>query len=114
MCGVLLCLWNRPEHTKAVVLPELVELARDEGSTVRLAAFDTIINLLEMFDSGELHYSFITSHLFTSGLSSSPYRILFCDCCSIFLLLSSKFVTVPVVKSAIQIELCKDTDVALR
>ncbi|XP_063078615.1 serine/threonine-protein phosphatase 4 regulatory subunit 4 isoform X5 [Engraulis encrasicolus] len=39
------------EHTKAVILPELVELARDEGSTVRLAAFDTIINLLEMFDS---------------------------------------------------------------
>ena len=36
-----------------MVLPELVELARDEGSTVRLAAFDTIINLLEMFDSGE-------------------------------------------------------------
>ncbi|XP_053469855.1 serine/threonine-protein phosphatase 4 regulatory subunit 4 isoform X3 [Ictalurus furcatus] len=42
-----------PEHTKAVVLPELVELARDEGSTVRLAAFDTIINLLEMFDSDD-------------------------------------------------------------
>ncbi|KAG9336566.1 hypothetical protein JZ751_002913, partial [Albula glossodonta] len=40
------------EHTKAVVLPELVELARDEGSTVRLAAFDTIVNLLEMFDNG--------------------------------------------------------------
>uniref|UniRef100_A0A8B9HH79 Protein phosphatase 4 regulatory subunit 4 n=1 Tax=Astyanax mexicanus TaxID=7994 RepID=A0A8B9HH79_ASTMX len=39
------------DHTKAVVLPELVELARDEGSTVRLAAFDTIINLLEMFDT---------------------------------------------------------------
>ncbi|MCJ8744013.1 hypothetical protein PDJAM_G00101280 [Pangasius djambal] len=42
-----------PEHTKAVVLPELVELARDEGSTVRLAAFDTIINLLEMFDNDD-------------------------------------------------------------
>uniref|UniRef100_A0A3B1JFZ5 Protein phosphatase 4 regulatory subunit 4 n=1 Tax=Astyanax mexicanus TaxID=7994 RepID=A0A3B1JFZ5_ASTMX len=41
------------DHTKAVVLPELVELARDEGSTVRLAAFDTIINLLEMFDSDD-------------------------------------------------------------
>uniref|UniRef100_A0A8C7Q345 Serine/threonine-protein phosphatase 4 regulatory subunit 4 n=1 Tax=Oncorhynchus mykiss TaxID=8022 RepID=A0A8C7Q345_ONCMY len=39
------------DHTKAAVLPELVELARDEGSTVRLAAFDTIINLLEMFDT---------------------------------------------------------------
>ncbi|XP_036397786.1 serine/threonine-protein phosphatase 4 regulatory subunit 4 isoform X2 [Megalops cyprinoides] len=41
------------DHTKAVVLPELVELARDEGSTVRLAAFDTIVNLLEMFDSDD-------------------------------------------------------------
>uniref|UniRef100_A0A4W4FJ84 Protein phosphatase 4, regulatory subunit 4 n=1 Tax=Electrophorus electricus TaxID=8005 RepID=A0A4W4FJ84_ELEEL len=39
------------DHTKVVVLPELVELAQDEGSTVRLAAFDTIINLLEMFDT---------------------------------------------------------------
>uniref|UniRef100_A0A4W4FLF2 Protein phosphatase 4, regulatory subunit 4 n=1 Tax=Electrophorus electricus TaxID=8005 RepID=A0A4W4FLF2_ELEEL len=41
------------DHTKVVVLPELVELAQDEGSTVRLAAFDTIINLLEMFDSDD-------------------------------------------------------------
>ncbi|KAJ8341389.1 hypothetical protein SKAU_G00336800 [Synaphobranchus kaupii] len=41
------------DHTKAVVLPELVELARDEGSTVRLAAFDTIVNLLEMFDNDD-------------------------------------------------------------
>jgi len=39
------------------VLPELVELAQDEASTVRLAAFDTIINLLEMFDSGKPLYS---------------------------------------------------------
>uniref|UniRef100_A0A8C2BQ72 Serine/threonine-protein phosphatase 4 regulatory subunit 4-like n=1 Tax=Cyprinus carpio TaxID=7962 RepID=A0A8C2BQ72_CYPCA len=39
------------DHTKVEVLPELVELAQDEASTVRLAAFDTIINLLEMFDS---------------------------------------------------------------
>uniref|UniRef100_A0AAY4D8L1 Phosphatase PP2A regulatory subunit A/Splicing factor 3B subunit 1-like HEAT repeat domain-containing protein n=1 Tax=Denticeps clupeoides TaxID=299321 RepID=A0AAY4D8L1_9TELE len=39
------------EHIKAAVLPELVELAQDEGNTVRLAAFDTIINLLEMFDN---------------------------------------------------------------
>lgn len=55
-----MCLRLRPEHTKAVVLPELVELARDEGSGVRLAAFDTIINLLEMFDSGELHSTPLT------------------------------------------------------
>lgn len=38
-----------------MILPELVELARDEGSSVRLAAFDTIVNLLEMFDNGEYY-----------------------------------------------------------
>ncbi|XP_053331653.1 serine/threonine-protein phosphatase 4 regulatory subunit 4 isoform X2 [Spea bombifrons] len=38
------------ELTKSVVLPELVELARDEGSSVRLAAFETLVNLLVMFD----------------------------------------------------------------
>jgi len=47
----------RLDHTKVEVLPELVELAQDEASTVRLAAFDTIINLLEMFDSGKPLYS---------------------------------------------------------
>jgi len=36
-----------------VVLPELVELARDEGSSVRLAAFETLVNLLDMFDAGK-------------------------------------------------------------
>ncbi|KAI7799811.1 serine/threonine-protein phosphatase 4 regulatory subunit 4 isoform X1 [Triplophysa rosa] len=41
------------DNTKAEVLPELVELAQDEASTVRLAAFDTIINLIEMFDSDD-------------------------------------------------------------
>lgn len=44
----------RTELTKNVVLPELVELARDEGSSVRLAAFETLVNLLEMFDAGKL------------------------------------------------------------
>ncbi|KAM4632844.1 serine/threonine-protein phosphatase 4 regulatory subunit 4 [Polymixia lowei] len=41
------------EHTKAEVLPELLELAGDEESSVRLAALDTIINLMEMIDSGD-------------------------------------------------------------
>ncbi|XP_021129360.2 serine/threonine-protein phosphatase 4 regulatory subunit 4 isoform X2 [Anas platyrhynchos] len=41
------------ELTKTVVLPELVELARDEGSSVRLAAFETIVNLLDMFDADD-------------------------------------------------------------
>ncbi|XP_068942109.1 serine/threonine-protein phosphatase 4 regulatory subunit 4 isoform X2 [Petaurus breviceps papuanus] len=41
------------ELTKSVVLPELIELARDESSSVRLAAFETLVNLLEMFDADD-------------------------------------------------------------
>ncbi|KAL6095417.1 ppp4r4 [Pungitius sinensis] len=41
------------EHTRIELLPELVELARDEESSVRLAAFDTIINLMEMIDGDD-------------------------------------------------------------
>lgn len=43
----------RVDDTRTELLPELVELADDEESGVRLAAFDTIINLMEMMDSGE-------------------------------------------------------------
>ncbi|KAM4664271.1 LOW QUALITY PROTEIN: serine/threonine-protein phosphatase 4 regulatory subunit 4 [Discoglossus pictus] len=38
------------ELTKSAVLPELVELARDEESSVRLAAFETMVSLLVIFD----------------------------------------------------------------
>ncbi|XP_057269330.1 serine/threonine-protein phosphatase 4 regulatory subunit 4 isoform X7 [Pezoporus wallicus] len=41
------------ELTKTVVLPELVELARDESSSVHLAAFETLVNLLDMFDADD-------------------------------------------------------------
>ncbi|XP_018542327.1 serine/threonine-protein phosphatase 4 regulatory subunit 4 isoform X1 [Lates calcarifer] len=41
------------DDTRTELLPELVELARDEESSVRLAAFDTIINLMEMIDSDD-------------------------------------------------------------
>lgn len=43
------------EDTRAELLPELVELAEDEESSVRLAAFDTIINLMDMMDGGGSH-----------------------------------------------------------
>ncbi|KAK2541189.1 Ppp4r4 [Columba guinea] len=62
------------ELTKTVVLPELVELARDESSSVRLAAFETLVNLLEMFDAGiftpEQHLRFLEFYkkLSTLGL----------------------------------------------
>lgn len=47
------CRSLRVDDTRTQLLPELVELAEDEESSVRLAAFDTIINLMEMMDSGE-------------------------------------------------------------
>uniref|UniRef100_A0A8C3JQU7 Protein phosphatase 4 regulatory subunit 4 n=1 Tax=Calidris pygmaea TaxID=425635 RepID=A0A8C3JQU7_9CHAR len=62
------------ELTKTVVLPELVELARDESSSVRLAAFETLVNLLDMFDAGiftpEQHLRFLEFYkkLSTLGL----------------------------------------------
>ncbi|KAF7231137.1 serine/threonine-protein phosphatase 4 regulatory subunit 4 [Nothobranchius furzeri] len=39
------------DDTRTKVLPELAELAGDEESSVRVAAFDSIINLMEMLDS---------------------------------------------------------------
>uniref|UniRef100_A0A673AG79 Protein phosphatase 4, regulatory subunit 4 n=1 Tax=Sphaeramia orbicularis TaxID=375764 RepID=A0A673AG79_9TELE len=44
---------NIARATGTELLPELVELAGDEESSVRLAAFDTIINLMEMIDSDD-------------------------------------------------------------
>ena len=35
-----------------MVLPELIELSRDESGSVRLAAFETLVNMLDMFDTG--------------------------------------------------------------
>ncbi|XP_029352887.1 serine/threonine-protein phosphatase 4 regulatory subunit 4 isoform X7 [Echeneis naucrates] len=41
------------DDTRMELLPELLELAEDEERSVRLAAFDTIINLLEMINSDD-------------------------------------------------------------
>lgn len=35
------------------LLPELTKLSEDEESVVRLAAFDTLINLMEIMERGE-------------------------------------------------------------
>lgn len=48
-----MCLLFRVEDIRVELLPHLLELAADEESSVRLAAFDTIINLMEMMNSGE-------------------------------------------------------------
>ncbi|KAM6201277.1 LOW QUALITY PROTEIN: serine/threonine-protein phosphatase 4 regulatory subunit 4 [Rhynchocyon petersi] len=41
------------ELTKSMVLPDLIELSRDENSSVRLAAFETLVNLLDIFDTDD-------------------------------------------------------------
>lgn len=54
----------RVDDTRTELLPELVELTEDEESSVRLAAFDTIINLMEIMDSGESSVSrLISAHV---------------------------------------------------
>lgn len=35
------------------LLPELLKLTQDEENAVRLAAFDTIVDVMELMDSGE-------------------------------------------------------------
>lgn len=42
------------ETTKAVILPELLELADDEESDVRIMGLDTFVNILSLLDDGEL------------------------------------------------------------
>lgn len=57
----------RTELTKSVVLPELIELSRDESGSVRLAAFETLVNMLDMFDTGKSACAdiFISERLFS-------------------------------------------------
>lgn len=50
---LLSCYLFRVEDTRMELLPELLKLTEDEENAVRLAAFDTIINLMEIMDSGE-------------------------------------------------------------
>lgn len=50
-----------------MVLPELIELSRDESGSVRLAAFETLVNMLDMFDTGKSACAgiFISERLFS-------------------------------------------------
>lgn len=40
------------ESTRSAILPELVELANDEESSVRLAGLDTVVSVLGLLDNG--------------------------------------------------------------
>lgn len=48
----------RVEETKTAILPELVELTKDEKIEVRLAGLDTLVSVLPLLDNGEalLHH----------------------------------------------------------
>ena len=43
------------ESTKSAILPELVELANDEESSVRLAGLDTVVSVLSLLDEGKTY-----------------------------------------------------------
>ena len=45
------------EATKSAILPELVELANDEESYVRLAGLETVVNILSLLDDGKLAFT---------------------------------------------------------
>lgn len=54
-----------------MVLPELIELSRDESGSVRLAAFETLVNMLDMFDTGKT----ACASIFISGSQFSMFSI---------------------------------------
>ena len=43
----------RLEATKSAILPELVELTKDEESSVRVHGLETVVNVLSLLDSGK-------------------------------------------------------------
>ena len=46
----------RGELTKAFIISELVELTNDEECIVRLAAIETVANLLQLLDDGMFYH----------------------------------------------------------
>lgn len=49
------------ESTRCAILPELVELANDEESSVRLAGLDTVVSVLGLLDNGQRHSQVIST-----------------------------------------------------
>lgn len=41
------------DETRTTILPELVELANDEQSHVRLAGLDAVVSILSLLDDGQ-------------------------------------------------------------
>lgn len=45
-------IYNRQEETRKSILDEVLELARDEESSVREAALETVLNMTQLLDDG--------------------------------------------------------------
>ena len=54
--NIALC--YRLEATKNAILPELVELTKDEESYVRLAGLETVVEILSLLDDGKIQIDF--------------------------------------------------------
>ncbi|XP_033105382.1 serine/threonine-protein phosphatase 4 regulatory subunit 4-like [Anneissia japonica] len=65
------------EPTKSAILPELVELSNDEESCVRLAALETIVNLLSLLDDGITKNAFFSQETCTQTII--PLVCKFCE-----------------------------------
>lgn len=50
--GFLFFFLHSLESTKSSIIPELVELANDEETFVRLAGIETVIQMLPLLDNG--------------------------------------------------------------
>ena len=48
-----LSLCIRLDQTKSAILVELIELAQDEESHVRLAGLETVVSILSLLDDGK-------------------------------------------------------------
>ena len=55
MYSSIYCTLPSLESTKGAILPELVELANDEESSVRLAGLDAVVSILGLLDDGKCH-----------------------------------------------------------
>lgn len=65
----------RLDATKNAILPELVELANDEESFVRLAGLETVVNVLSLLDDGKdrVNTTFKRSIAFPFGINTREH-----------------------------------------
>ena len=54
ICFIVVCSFSL---AKSIILHELIELSRDEESTVRIASLETMVDLLDLFDKSKSRYT---------------------------------------------------------